>query len=116
MPSGITLDSLNCRLEGSYLILFLLPLGVSMVTRMHLELFDRFMGALDARSDATPGGAMAHLLSTYELADRPEQAQLRLQLAGRNSVNPRVRRVERRPHVVVVDDDQHPRRRYWSSM
>jgi len=23
MPSGITLDSLNCRREGSYLILFL---------------------------------------------------------------------------------------------
>jgi len=41
MPSGMTLDSLNSRFEGSYLILFLLPFGVSMVTRMHPELVDR---------------------------------------------------------------------------
>ena len=32
----------------------------------HLELFERFMGALDARRDGNPGGAMAHLLSTYD--------------------------------------------------
>ena len=37
MPSCITLDSLNCRREGSYLILFLLPLGVSMVTEQRLH-------------------------------------------------------------------------------
>ena len=41
MPSGITLDSLNFPLEGSYLILFLLPFGVSIVTTMHLELSER---------------------------------------------------------------------------
>lgn len=41
MPSGITLDSLNLRLEGSYLILFLLPFGVSMVTTIRPELCER---------------------------------------------------------------------------
>jgi len=37
MPSGITFESLNFRLEGSYLILFLLPFGVSMMTSTGLE-------------------------------------------------------------------------------
>ena len=33
LPSGITLDSLNFRVERSYFILFLLPFGVSMMTQ-----------------------------------------------------------------------------------
>src|SRR3954462_5575928 len=45
MPSGIPFESLNCRLEGSYLILFLLPFGVSIVTTTHLEVSDPLLFA-----------------------------------------------------------------------
>ena len=49
MPSGMTLESLNFPLEASYLILFLLPLGVSIMTSIS-------MGAFAGRFRATfPG-------------------------------------------------------------